>query len=110
MANRTVPDDPANPGYDVLIGRIGARTHYIHCVMAAATEPLTPSEIGERAERLARASGYRVRPTTFSSAVTSSHLNSMRNKRGRGFAEPLGDGRWQLSESARRRIASARGG
>jgi hypothetical protein len=49
MANHIVPDDPANPGYDVLIGRIGARTHYIHCVMAATTESLTPSEIGERA-------------------------------------------------------------
>jgi hypothetical protein len=110
IANRIVPEDPANPGYDVLIGRIGARSHYIHCAMAAATGPLTPSEIGVRAEELARAGGYSVKRTTFSSSVTSSHLNSMRNKRGRGFAEPLGEGRWQLTESARRLIASVRGG
>jgi hypothetical protein len=108
-ADRIVPEDPANPGYDVLIGKLGARTHYIHCALAATPEPLTPAEIGERAERLARAGGYPVKPTTFSSTVTSSHLNSMRNKPGRGFAGPLGDGRWQLSQTARRRIESARG-
>lgn len=105
-----VPEDPNKPGFDVLIGEIGTRTHYIHNAMAAMTEPLTPSEIGARAEVLARAGGYAVKETTFSGQVTRSHLVSMRDKPGRGFAEEVGGGRWQLTELARKRIAAALGG
>jgi hypothetical protein len=93
-----------------LIGELTARTHYIHCAMAEANEPLTPAEIGERAELLARAGGYPVKATTFSSSVTSSHLHSMRDKPGRGFAEQVGDGCWQLTTKAWRRINTAKGG
>jgi hypothetical protein len=101
-----VPEDTANLGFDVLTGRIGARTHYIHNAMAAMTVPLAPSEIGARAEELAFAGGYDVKPTTFSGQTTRSHLVSMRDKPGRGFAEEIRDGLWQLTERARRRIAA----
>ncbi len=106
MADVVVPEDPDKPGYDLLIGEIGTRTHYIHNAMAAAANPLSPSEIGQRAELLARAGGYDVKANTFSGTTTSSHLISMRDKPGRGFAELVGDGRWQLTQRARQRIAA----
>jgi predicted HNH restriction endonuclease len=103
-----VPEDPTSPGFDVLVGQIGTRTHYIHNAMAAMTKPLTPSEIGSRAEVLARAGGYEAKDTTFSGQVTRSHLVSMRDKPGRGFAEEVGNGRWQLTTRAYSLIHSAR--
>lgn len=105
----TVPEDPANPGFDVLCGQIGTRTHYIHNAMASAAEPLSAAEIGQRSEHLARLDGYDCKPTTFSAQVTRSHLVSMREKRGRGYAEQIEDSRWQLTGRARLRIASALG-
>ena len=104
-----VPEDPASPGFDVLIGRIGTRTHYIHNAMAAMTTPLTPTEIGQRAQVLAAAGGYAYNESTFSGSTTRSHLVSMRDKPGRGFSEEIGGGRWQLSARARQRIAVAVG-
>ena len=101
-----VPSDPVNPGFDVLIGKIGTRTHYIHEAMAAVQTPLTPTEIGERARVLALAGGYIPNEDTFSSGTTRSHLVSMRDKKGRGFAKDVDDGRWQLTQKARVRIAS----
>ena len=38
----TMPEDPGKPGFDVLNGKIGRRTHYIHRAMAAA-EPYSRS-------------------------------------------------------------------
>jgi hypothetical protein len=99
-----VPEDPANPGFDVLRGEIGTRTHYIHNVLATADEPLAVTEIGRRAERLARKGGYQCKETTFASQTTRNHLVSMRDKPGREYVEQLEDGRWQLTEKARRRI------
>jgi hypothetical protein len=99
-----VPEDPANPGSDVLRGEIGTRTHFIHNALAAADEPLTVAEIGRRAERLARKAGYQCKATTFASQTTRSHLVSMRDKPGRGYVEQAEDGRWQLTERARQRI------
>jgi hypothetical protein len=113
MATVEVPEDPTNPGFDVLVGEIGSRTHYIHNAMAARTEPGTPAEIGREAEVLARAGGYAVKPTTFSAQVTRSHLVSMRDKPGRGFAEEVGGPgakRWRLTARARRLIQDARPG
>jgi hypothetical protein len=73
-----------------------------------AVEPLTPTEIGERAERLARLSGYPLNLRTFNASTTGSHLHSMRDKPGRGFVEKTDDGRWRLSARARKRIASGK--
>jgi hypothetical protein len=101
-----VPVDPSKPDFDVLVGKIGTRTHYIHEAMAAVQSPLTPAEIGERARTLAEAGGYVPNEATFASETTRSHLVSMRDKPGRGFAEDVGDGRWQLTSKARVRIAS----
>src|SRR5438105_3659508 len=101
-----VPVDPTNPKYDVLCGEIGTRTHYIHNAMASAEEPMTVAEISKYAERLARRGGYAVKPTTFAPQTTRAHLVSMRDRPGRGYAEQVEDGRWQLTERARQRIAS----
>lgn len=104
LVRREVPEDPAKPGFDVLRGELGTRTHYIHKVLAEAEEPLSSAEIGRRAEQLARKGGYQVNETTFAPQTTRSHLVSMRDKPGRGYAEQVEDGRWQLTERARRRI------
>jgi hypothetical protein len=104
LAKKGVPEDPDNPGFDVLRGELGTRTHYIHNVLADATEPLSAAEIGRRAEQLARKGGYQVNETTFAPQTTRSHLVSMRDKPGRGYAEQVEGGRWQLTERARRRI------
>jgi hypothetical protein len=104
----TVPEDPAKPGFDVLIGEIGTRTHFIHCIMAA-NGPLSVSEIGLQARALAATAGHQFNQETFSPAVTRSHLVSMRDKPGRGFAEQLPDKRWQLTQRARQKIADATG-
>lgn len=100
-----VPEDPTNPGSDVLRGELGTRTHYIHIALAQATHPITVQEIGERAEVLARAGGYDCKPTTFASQTTRSHLVSMRDKPGRGFVEQVADGRWQLTSRARQLLS-----
>ena len=100
-----VPEDSERQGFDVLHGKIGCRTYYIHNVMATATSPMSDIEIGNRAERLARLGGYACKPNTFSAHITYNHLISMRDKPGRGFAEQLADRRWQLTEQARQRIA-----
>ena len=105
----TVPEDFNKPGFDVLCGRIGCRTHYIHNVMATATGPMSDVEIGKRAERLARLGGYACKPNTFSAHITQNHLVSMRDKPGRGFAEQVVDNHWQLTEQARQRIADTLG-
>jgi hypothetical protein len=101
-----VPADPTNPKFDVLCGEIGTRTHYIHNAMASVDEPLTVAEISKYAERLARRGGYPCKQTTFASQTTRSHLVSMRDKPGRGYAEQVQGGRWQLTERARQRIAN----
>ena len=106
MTATDVPVDPNNPKYDVLCGEIGTRTHYIHNAMASVEEPLTIAEISKYAERLARKGGYDVKPTTFASQTTRAHLVSMRDKPGRGYAEQVEDGRWQLTERARQRISN----
>lgn len=95
-----VPKTTAVPRADALRGEFHTRTHFIHCVLILAEGPLKPAEIGRRAALIARLSGYDVKETTFSGKTTGSHLQSMRNKTGRGFAEPTGDGRWQLSRKA----------
>jgi hypothetical protein len=100
-----VPEDPSNPGSDVLRGELGTRTHYIHIALAEATRPLTVQELGERAEVLARAGGYDCKPTTFAPQTTRSHLVSMRDKPGRGFAEQVPDGRWQLTNRAKQLLS-----
>jgi hypothetical protein len=106
MEPRAVPEDPNNPGNDVLKGELTSRTHYIHCVLAVAEGPLSPAEIGRRAETLARSNGYPVKPKTFSSSTTGSHLNTMRDDPERGFAETVSRGMWQLTGRARERIAA----
>ncbi|HVL11329.1 MAG TPA: hypothetical protein VM529_02105 [Gemmata sp.] len=106
IAATEVPADPTNPKYDVLSGEIGTRTHYIHIAMASVEAPMTVAEISKHAERLARQGGYPVKPTTFAPQTTRAHLVSMRDKPGRGFAEQVEDGRWRLTERARRRIAN----
>jgi hypothetical protein len=98
-AIREVPEDPTNPGFDVLRGELGKRTHYIHVAMASG-EAMTAAEIGKRAEKLARRGGYQCKATTFAPQTTRSHLVSMRDMPGRGFAEQLPDGRWCLTERA----------
>src|SRR5438093_11451892 len=80
-----VPEDPTNPGVDVLRGEIGTRTHYIHNAMASAGVPLTVAEIGARAEELARRGGYKFTSKTFAPQTTRNHLGSMKKKAGRGF-------------------------
>lgn len=95
-----VPEDVLNPGYDVLRGEIGTRTHYIHNAMASVGKPMTLAEIGDRAAELARQGGYPCKPKTFAPQTTRSHLASMRDKPGRGYAEQLPDGRWQLTARA----------
>lgn len=97
-----VPEDPTNPGSDVLRGELGRRTHYIHNAMAEADGPLTVAEIGRRAEELARLEGFVFNEKTFAPTTTRVHLFTMRDKR--GFAEQLSDGRWQLTEQARQLI------
>lgn len=104
LAQDQVPADPTNPIYDVLRGRFGARTHIIHEVMARNSTPLTADEIGQKAEQLARSSGQEFNADTYSPQVTRSHLVTMRDKR--NYAEQASDGRWQLTEEARRRIMS----
>jgi hypothetical protein len=83
---------------DVLGGKVGDRTHFIHCVLATRFAPLSPSRIGMLAERLARLDGRIPRPNTFSRKVTDSHLRSMAEG---GLAERVGLGKWQLSQRAR---------
>lgn len=104
MSNETgVPADPTNPTFDILRGRYGARTNIIHEVMASHTQPLTVDEIGQKAEQLARSRGLSFNADTYSPQVTRSHLATMRDKR--QYAEQTTDGRWRLTESARRKIA-----
>jgi CheY-like chemotaxis protein len=104
-----VPADPGRPGYDVLGARLGARTHFIHCALAAAEGPLTPKEVGQRAKEIATRSGYHVRSTTFSGPCTGSHLAALRAAPGAPLAEQVGGGRWRLTAAARDRLAAARG-
>lgn len=104
MSNETgVPADPTNPTFDILRGRFGARTNIIHEVMASHTQPLTVDEIGQKAEQLARSRGLPFNADTYSPQVTRSHLATMRDKR--QYAEQTTDGRWRLTETARRTIA-----
>lgn len=98
-----IPADPTNPTFDILRGRFGARTNIIHEVMASHTQPLTADEIGQKAEELARNRGLSFNADTYSPQVTRSHLATMRDKR--QYAEQTTDGRWRLTETARRTIA-----
>lgn len=98
----TVPADPTNPTFDILRGRFGARTNMIHEVMATHSDPLSADEIGQKAEQLARSRGLSFNEDTYSPQVTRSHLATMRDKR--QYAEQTTDGRWRLTETARRKI------
>jgi hypothetical protein len=99
-----VPADPTNPTFDILRGRFGARTNIIHEVLASNAQPLTADEIGQKAEQLARNRGLSFNADTYSPQVTRSHLATMRDKR--QYAEQTADGRWRLTESARRKVTN----
>src|SRR5215213_1232752 len=73
-----VPADPGRPGFDVLGARLGARTHYINCVLAAAAGPLTPKQIRARAKDLAARRGPWARRGTFSIGLTQGRLLALR--------------------------------
>jgi hypothetical protein len=103
-----VPQNPKKRWFDVLRGKICARTHFIHCVMALARDGLRPSVIGARARKMARKYGYPVEPTTFSDSVTGSHLKTMSSPR-RGYAERTTDHRWRLTDEAWRQIGRTKG-
>lgn len=77
---------------------------FIHRVMALATGPLSPAEIGELAERLARlACCSELKPTTFASGSVRQHLRFMAE---RGHAEqPTPRGGWVLTPLALRKFA-----
>ena len=78
--------------------------------MAATPEPLTPAEIGERAERLARAARL---PSQADDVFEHGHEQPPKldaeQARTRFRTATRGDGRWQLNQTARRRIESAPG-
>jgi repressor of nif and glnA expression len=92
-----VPEDPAKPGKDVLGVSMKARGHYIHIVLAQES-PLSPKELGEKAEPLAEQDGYDVKEKTFSPEVTRNHLRFLEKK---GFVEQLSDNRWQFTQKAK---------
>jgi hypothetical protein len=99
-----VPEDPRKPGYDVLGVGLDKRGHFIHEVLARASGPLRVAEICVEAKRLAQQGGYPCKLNTFAAQPTRNHLVYLRDRPGKGFAEQVGDRRWQLTEQARRRI------
>ena len=90
---------------DPLKGRIGTRTYFIHCVLILATEPLDATEIGLRAEKLARMTRHRFNANTFSGKVTFNHLSKMYKRKFARLAEP---GRWVLTDLALDLVARSR--
>ena len=89
---------------DVLGGRLGDRTHFIHCVLALHSEPMDSAEIGRQAATLARLCGRIPRPNTFSRKVTDNHLRVMT---GNGLADCAGPGLWELTRHARDQITTS---
>lgn len=87
----STPVDPARPTHDVLSGKLGKRTNRIHDVMVAATGPLSPKRI----RSLARCK------------AVSEHLLAMEK---RGYAQRVGRGQWELTDTARLLVRRAGGG
>lgn len=103
----TILDDRGHPGKDIFGRGINTRQHYLHCIMALASDALGPTEIGHRAKRLAKLSKYRrIRPNTFSQQVTESHLLNYMKKQ--GLARPL-NGKWKLTAKAKKLLMRAVG-
>ncbi len=105
MSTNSVPEDPQRPGFDVLGVGLRRRGHYVHEAMASADGPMTLTQISKQSKSLAQSHGYECKANTFSAQSTRSHLVWIRDQPGSGFAEQLSDGRWQLTDRARQRIA-----
>ena len=101
-----VPEDPKRPGRDALGVLLTARGHYIHQVLVTIGRPVSPQELGEKAELIAKAAGATPKQNTFSSESTRNHLDFLKKK---GFVEQLPNKLWQFTEIARRRINDLRG-
>lgn len=109
MSTKSVPEDPKRPGFDVLGVGLRRRGHFVHEAMASADGPMTLTQISQHSKALAQSEGYQCKANTFSTQSTRSHLVWIRDQPGSGFAEQLSDGRWQLTDRARQRIAGVIG-
>ncbi len=99
-----VPEDPTHPGWDVFGVGLDSRGHFIHEVLARATEPMALIEIASQAKTFAIDGGYPVKENTFSTQTTRNHLVYLRDKPDKGYVEQVNDGRWQLTERAKLRL------
>ncbi|QVL30245.1 HNH endonuclease [Telmatocola sphagniphila] len=102
-----VPMHPDNKRFDILFGEIGKRTHIIHRAMAMLNKPESAKNIGETARKIAEKEHFPLNDETFSASTTRSHLVSMRDKPGRGFAELVSRGKWQLTARAKTLLAQS---